>query len=56
MVPIVIIGVFGGHKTDNRPWQPDKKLTAWTLFGGAKAIVPKDMPVTLGGVEIVQGP
>jgi len=52
------IALFGGSELDFRQAELDEDVTqvvAVSVFGGAKVIVPKDMPVTLSGFSIFGG-
>ena len=52
------IGIFGGSELDFRQAELEEDvtcLTAFSLFGGSKVIVPQDMPVTLSGFSIFGG-
>jgi hypothetical protein len=52
------IALFGGSELDFRQAELEENVTqvvAVSLFGGTKIIVPKDLPVTLGGFSILGG-
>ena len=52
------IAIFGGSELDFRQAELEEgitRLTAFSLFGGSKVIVPQDMPVTLSGFSIFGG-
>jgi hypothetical protein len=52
------IAIFGGSELDFRQAMLEEevtKVTAFSLFGGTKIIVPQDMPVTLSGFSIFGG-
>ena len=52
------IAIFGGSDLDFRQAELEEDVTrvvAFSMFGGGKAIVPKDMPVTLSGFSIFGG-
>ena len=49
------IAIFGGAEVDFRKAEFDEKVTevvAFSLFGGHKIIVPKNVNVTLGGFSL----
>ena len=52
------IAIFGGSELDFRQAQLEGDVTylvAFSLFGGAKVIVPPDLPVVLSGFSIFGG-
>ena len=52
------IAIFGGSELDFRQAELEEgvtRLTAFSLFGGSKVIVPQDMPVTMSGFSIFGG-
>jgi hypothetical protein len=52
------IAIFGGSELDFRQAELEEDVTrvvAFSMFGGSKVIVPKDLPVTLGGFSLLGG-